>query len=693
MGLIFTRFRFLNHSILLLLVLLSIDSVAAIRTSVQSGNWNDAATWGGTIPVAGDQVIIAGGTTVSLNVTTPNLTSLIISSTGNLTVSVTGVALNISGDFTNDGSINLWQSETIQAEVVLQANSTWFGAGTWNLSGINLQNFALEFGSPITLTINRSILTDTGGKLNSGAQMSAITFNFYGTVAAVIPSAGNKFYYGNINLDKGGIATLPSLTFSNSAASNGINLLGDLHLDDTNDRLYIGLWNVLVIDNGLSGLGYLLGDNLVNGPSITIGGNGPALTLNIISANSTGIFRDFKITRPSGVTINSPTPDQIAFRFNFTIDNSTVTIGDNVLLKVGSTQYFPSGNLNLLNGGRFIGGANASFDLSGDALLSGITFDESSQNNQTLKNFTLTKSTGTGELKSNLRVTNNFNLSIASSSFSIGPHTLTLNGSVTNTGSFRGSSASNLVLGGTTIGSNTFRFLQTDDESRTLKSLSISRTGVSLYTFSLTNSLNVTDGLIIGALNRLDVDGNTILSLKGAVTGAGDIGGSATGELVIDNPTAAEINPLRILSGTSFKSLTSKRTAGVFLGASLTIRDLLSLENTSKLTLPANGTLTLGVSGTTPTPGMFTGDGFLAGSATSNLSVRGSAPIAGIRFSQSGTENRINNFTIAKTTGSVNLLNSNLFVEGELNIADNNNLSIGTGTLTLKGLNLTHPAS
>lgn len=357
-------------------------------------------------------------------------------------------------------------------------------------------------------------------------------------------------------------------------------------------------------------------------------------------------------------------------------------------MKIGSTSYFPSGNLNLLNGGRFIGGANASFDISGDVALSEIKFDESSQANQTLKNFTLTKKTGLSELKSNLRVTAAFTLNEAASSFAIGPHTLTLNGTVTNIGSFQGSANSTLLLGGNVTTNYTIKFLQTNEDTRSLKKLSIARVPTSIREFIISNNLNVVEELDIATLNRLRLGANTTLTLKGSVSGTGDIAGSTTGRLIIDNAAAAQINPLKIFSGTDFKTLNIKRTAGVVLDAGFTVRDTLNIENTGKLTLPANVTFTLGVGSATPTFGAFTGDGMFAGSATSNLSIRGTSAIVGIRFSQTGTENVIRDFTIEKSTGSVNLLNSNLSIDRDLNIADNNNLSIGSGTLTLKGLNL-----
>ena len=50
----------------------------ATRTSVKNGNWNNPKTWGGTIPEVGDDVIIADGTVVTIDVNPPALSSLTI---------------------------------------------------------------------------------------------------------------------------------------------------------------------------------------------------------------------------------------------------------------------------------------------------------------------------------------------------------------------------------------------------------------------------------------------------------------------------------------------------------------------------------------------------------------------------------------------------------------------------------------
>lgn len=64
-------FAILSKGCIILLFFSSIiftgNLFGAIRTSSGSGNWNSTATWGGaSVPLAGDDVIIAAGHTVTI---------------------------------------------------------------------------------------------------------------------------------------------------------------------------------------------------------------------------------------------------------------------------------------------------------------------------------------------------------------------------------------------------------------------------------------------------------------------------------------------------------------------------------------------------------------------------------------------------------------------------------------------------
>ena len=73
----------MKRVLLSLFVLLSINLSAATLTATQSGNWSDAATWGGTAPTgSADVVTIGAGFTVTLTGATA-ASSLVLNGTLN----------------------------------------------------------------------------------------------------------------------------------------------------------------------------------------------------------------------------------------------------------------------------------------------------------------------------------------------------------------------------------------------------------------------------------------------------------------------------------------------------------------------------------------------------------------------------------------------------------------------------------
>jgi hypothetical protein len=126
---------------LVLFLLLSEGAWAATRTSAASGNWSVGATWvGGVVPALGDDVIIAAGHTVTLDVTTPNpLLSLTINAGGTLLTTVAfqmrATTITVNGTY-NNGSTGAITTTTVNvnagATYIHTINGATIPTATWN---------------------------------------------------------------------------------------------------------------------------------------------------------------------------------------------------------------------------------------------------------------------------------------------------------------------------------------------------------------------------------------------------------------------------------------------------------------------------------------------------------------------------------------------------------------------------------
>ena len=131
-------------------------------TSVSTGGlWSDPASWvGGVVPGAGDDVIIANGTSVTVDA---NITCLSISIESGATLTVNNaVTLQVTTDWNNDGTFTAGTSGTVEFSGT--SNSTITGTTTFEELIINKGNLSS------TLNINGNTTVSSGGSLtlNSG---------------------------------------------------------------------------------------------------------------------------------------------------------------------------------------------------------------------------------------------------------------------------------------------------------------------------------------------------------------------------------------------------------------------------------------------------------------------------------------------------------------------------------------------
>ncbi len=98
---------------LLAIILLTMPGNAAIKYASVNGNWNAGATWGGTVPSSGDDIVINPGIAVTINDNFTGATlevsagaSLVFDNTGTShTLIFSGnVIVDATGSFTSQNS-------------------------------------------------------------------------------------------------------------------------------------------------------------------------------------------------------------------------------------------------------------------------------------------------------------------------------------------------------------------------------------------------------------------------------------------------------------------------------------------------------------------------------------------------------------------------------------------------------------
>ncbi len=202
----------MKHFYILILALLlgGMNTYAATITSAASGNWTAATTWdGGTVPTATDDVVIASGTTVTINDNAIATTVASLQVNGILNFSSTAV-----NPFTIEGNLDV---------------SGTFNAYNYNGTTYTGKQVVLRGNFTNTGTVDFSILASTGA-----------TAVFSGTSKQTISGTGNFGTFRSIAIDNAAGVDLKA----------PMNISGILYLTNGvfgNDA------NVLTIDNKIIG--------------------------------------------------------------------------------------------------------------------------------------------------------------------------------------------------------------------------------------------------------------------------------------------------------------------------------------------------------------------------------------------------------------------------------------------------------
>jgi hypothetical protein len=496
---------------ILLLTFFNLHLQAAIKVSQINGNWSNPASWGTAPPAHNDDVIISSGTIINLNTSLPgssSLQSLTIQPGGLLIVTVNGSTLRLHGNLINDGTINLWQTNSLQADIVLYGDSYWSGFGEWSLSTINVQESGLEISPGLLLTINGNVNSAAGGSFNKINHQENITMNLRGTANSSLASSGTDFFYGNVDIRKDSA----SVSFAPSASANQIQLAGNLNITGTNDRLNIGDNNTLIIQALVTGSGLIAGGNTC---SLVID-NITAPAVNPLRILSGTTFQNFVVNRASGVVLT----EGFNVRDNLVLNNSSRLQLSGQTLSLGANGLSPAPG-NFSGNGFLVGSTTSKLSIRGnnpDPTV--LRFAQLNSSEYTINNFIVDKVNGITSLdNSSTLIVTGFLDVYDNNQYSIGSSILTLN-SVPHffgTGCLKGSSESNVNIAGIGTTSYSLSFDQSSSEGHTLKNYSQSRRA----TITLATKLNISERLnLTGNSSVLASNGNLTLMSSATQTAA-----------------------------------------------------------------------------------------------------------------------------------------------------------------------------
>ncbi|MCJ7448505.1 MAG: hypothetical protein MUO72_12520 [Bacteroidales bacterium] len=327
--------------------------IAADRYSVATGDWNVTSTWsatsggagGASIPVAGDNVIIEGG--YSITVDAASACNNITIATGS-TLIIGGFNFTVNGTTALNGTINNTNTagtKTFTGLVTINAG------GIWNNNTVNVpitfrggitNNGTFDAGTG-TYTFNTNNQALTGAFSIPNVTVTGITLTNNGTltVSTALGGSGGLTQSVNATLNIGGNSAITTLTALNSG--NTVNFAGAAQLVNVSSY-----YNLTISGSGnktMSGNITMGGTLTLTTGTFTVGAN--TLTLNgptiagtpanlITTAASSLVF--------GGSSAGGFIPGSVTNLNNLTLNNANgVTMNSNITLAAGGVMTLTSG--------------------------------------------------------------------------------------------------------------------------------------------------------------------------------------------------------------------------------------------------------------------------------------------------------------------------------------------------------------
>ena len=493
--------------LIIFLTLLSSQSFGATKTwtAGASGSWALGTNWsGGTIPVAGDDIVInpTGVWTIS-NVPSISLNSISIG--GSSTVRLTGngatvitinnanvtVALNISagrtlflGNSTAASAVTItFQTITTAATISGTLTNTAASTITANVGTINVTGTISNAGTVTGVAASivfaaggTYIHNQNGGTIPTATWNATSNCNITGITNATLAGGLNQTF-GNLNINCAGLTAPVTLT-----QSGAVTVQGNLLIQGTSAVNTITLnpaANALTV-NGTTTIntGGFFNDNNDAGVntftgSITLGGSGGFTTINTTAARllinggiiqgsssnfSTGTVTFGANQSISGAGAGLVTLGDVLIGNNFNVTNQITVNITNTLNGLNGSSTWSNANGSVLNySGAGMPMTTGAFTVN--TATNTVNYNAAGVqmiNNTTYSNLTISGS-GTKTLQGNTTVGNNLNVSAGTFDLGTTATTLGITGTATITGalSFDGTSTKTVTIGGNLSGAGT----------------------------------------------------------------------------------------------------------------------------------------------------------------------------------------------------------------------------------------------
>jgi hypothetical protein len=326
---------------------------AAISSTAAGGNWSNPATWvGGVVPTATDDVTIAGGAVVTLDVAAA-VASLTVNSTGQLqTSATTAYSLAVGGSVTNNGTLDLSASSSIGSDLRFTGagNATFGGSGVTDLHTMSLAKSVRA--DEVAMTLSAFTVQGASGTNTPGFLSTRTTGNTVDDMTGTLKLGGtgtinNRVFSNAANyvIPATGAVWLSNPNFTVEAQTGSPTVNGLLRVSagtfnvgrSIGNSITFGFNSVLTVDGGtlssVGRIGSFTGASSANTMTFTLSSG----TINVATIGNTSGTPSFGVngtSTVSGGTINlvqrstATTPlDYYVAGTNYTFTGGTLNVG------------------------------------------------------------------------------------------------------------------------------------------------------------------------------------------------------------------------------------------------------------------------------------------------------------------------------------------------------------------------------